>query len=106
MYNEKRVLKAYKSLLRAKPKEEDLVFTHGDYCFPNIIVDSDEISGFIDLGRSGIGDRYVDLSVIIRSIVLNYNNYDILKLFLEQYGSLNLDYEKLEYYARIDKLIN
>jgi aminoglycoside phosphotransferase len=58
------------------------------------------------LGRSGIGDRYVDLSVIIKSIVLNYRNYDILKLFLEEYGLLNVDYERLEYYSHIDKLIN
>ncbi|MGO1367758.1 APH(3') family aminoglycoside O-phosphotransferase [Senegalia sp. (in: firmicutes)] len=106
MYNHKRNLRIYKSLFQFKPIEEDLVFTHGDYCFPNIMIDNDDISGFIDLGRSGIGDRYVDISVIIRSIVLNYKNYNVLKVFLEEYGLKNIDYEKLKYYADIDKLIN
>ncbi|NBI05842.1 APH(3') family aminoglycoside O-phosphotransferase [Senegalia massiliensis] len=106
MYNENRIPKIYRFLLQSKPKKEDLVFTHGDYCFPNIIINNNDISGFIDLGRSGIGDRYVDLSVIIKSIVLNYRNYDMLKLFLEEYGLVNVDYERLEYYSHIDKLIN
>lgn len=106
MYKTKRTSKLYNFLIENKPLNEDLVFTHGDYCFPNIIIKDENISGFIDLGRSGIGDRYVDLSLIIRSIMMNYKSDKLLNLFLEEYGLKNIDYEKLKYYSYLDKLIN
>ncbi len=34
---------------------------HGDYCLPNIILDNWKLSGFIDLGNGGIGDRHIDI---------------------------------------------
>lgn len=37
---------------------ENLVFSHGDYCLPNIFINQNKVSGFIDLGRSGIADKY------------------------------------------------
>ena len=33
-------------LLATRPKDEDLVFTHGDYCLPNALVDSGEDKWF------------------------------------------------------------
>ena len=40
-------------LLRKRHDEEDLVFTHGDYCLPNVIIDGEEVAGFVDWGRAG-----------------------------------------------------
>ncbi len=34
---------------------------HGDYCLPNVMLESWTLRGFIDLGNGGIGDRHVDL---------------------------------------------
>src|ERR1700681_345712 len=44
----------YSEVLQCRPTEEDLVFTHGDYCLPNVIIANDAVSGFVDWGRAGI----------------------------------------------------
>ena len=65
-----------KQLLACQPKTEDIVFTHGDYCLPNILInpDSMKLSGFIDLGRAGIADRYQDLALTARSLPRNFGS--------------------------------
>ena len=92
-------------LIRNKP-DEDLVFTHGDYCLPNIIVDEQQgcVTGFVDLGRAGIADRYADLALCLRSI--NYNLGERYEdTLLEAYGSVSSwDRRKIEFYQRLDEL--
>jgi aminoglycoside phosphotransferase len=60
-------------LQSTRPKNEDLVMVHGDYCLPNILLHPQTLAltGFIDWGRSGIADRYQDLALAARSIVRN-----------------------------------
>jgi kanamycin kinase/aminoglycoside 3'-phosphotransferase-2 len=92
----------YEELLRLRPADEDLVFTHGDYCLPNIIIHRHEIGGFIDLHRAGIADRYQDIALAIRSIGSNIGTgYE--QLFLEKYGISEPDIEKIEYYMLLDE---
>jgi len=50
-------------LLDKKPAGEDLIFTHVDYCLPNIIINNWDISGFIDWDSGGIAGRYQDLAL-------------------------------------------
>ncbi len=66
----------FNRLLESQPKTENIVFTHGDYCLPNILIDSSsmQLSGFIDLGRAGIADRYHDLALAGRSLAYNFGS--------------------------------
>jgi aminoglycoside phosphotransferase len=58
-------------LMETRPGHEDLVFTHGDYCLPNIILKDGKLSGFVDIGRARLADRYQDLGIAFRSLEYN-----------------------------------
>ncbi|MDB4866448.1 MAG: hypothetical protein JWR03_781 [Cohnella sp.] len=89
-------------LLRKKPADEDLVFTHGDYCLPNIILKDGRVSGFVDWGRAGTADRYQDIALAIRSITYNFGEQQV-GYFLEAYGLPELDEPKVSYYQLLDE---
>lgn len=93
-----------------KPTEE-LVFSHGDYCLPNIFINSNKISGFIDLGRSGVADKYQDIALCYRSLKHNfdgtyggkvYENFSPMILFEEL--KMVPDWNKIKYYILLDEL--
>jgi len=93
-------------LLSKQPANQELVFTHGDYCLPNIILKEGRVSGFIDMGRAGVSDRYVDLALAVRS--LRHNGYtapELWELFFEVYGLDGLDQAKLEFYTLLDEFL-
>ncbi|AKI98340.1 hypothetical protein IX53_08290 [Kosmotoga pacifica] len=92
----------YEELLKQKP-DEDLVLCHGDYCLPNILVYKGKLSGFIDLGLSGVSDRYQDLAIGARSIAYNIGE-KYIQQFLEEYGLENPDERKMRYYRDLDEL--
>jgi aminoglycoside phosphotransferase len=75
----------FAELLATAPVDEDLVLTHGDYCLPNILLDGDKLSGFVDLGRAGVGDRYRDLALARRSLIRNCGAAWVPRFFVE-YG--------------------
>lgn len=85
------------------PKSEDLVFTHGDFCLPNIISNGNSFTGFIDLGRCGIADRYQDIALCLRSLNANLGN-SCRDLFLKYYDpSMKLDEHKVFFYELLDE---
>ncbi|MBI2849860.1 MAG: aminoglycoside 3'-phosphotransferase [Chloroflexi bacterium] len=88
----------YEELILKKPEKEDLVFTHGDYCLPNIIILGNSISGFVDLHRAGISDRYKDFADVVASIKRNLGP-GLEPIFFDEYGILEPDREKIEYYT-------
>ena len=92
----------FEELLSNRPADEDLVFTHGDYCLPNVMMDRDEVSGFVDWGRAGVADRYKDISLVVRSLKRNTGE-DLTKRFFQAYGITCLDAEKVEYYMLLDE---
>lgn len=94
----------YAALVERRPAREEWVFTHGDYCLPNLIVDGDRLSGYIDLGRAGIADRYHDIALALRSLRHNYGDDRYAAAFLDHYGLETLDQERVDYYVLLDEL--
>lgn len=94
----------FHELLKRRPATEDLVFTHGDYCLPNVILDptSFGISGFVDLGRCGVADRYQDLALAARSLVYNWDEKLVPALF-EEYGLKEVEWDKVKFYQLLDE---
>lgn len=92
--------------------EEDLVFTHGDFCFENIFYKDSRISGFIDLGKAGIADRWQDLAICIRELDSVFSNEYIKDFDYKKYNSdmllsklyIEKDNKKLKYYMLLDEL--
>ena len=55
---------ALAELERLAPDSEDLVVCHGDYCFPNVLLDdAGAVTGYIDLGELGVADRWWDVAI-------------------------------------------
>lgn len=94
--------------------EEEPVLSHGDYCLPNIFGVHDKLTGYIDLGRAGIADKWCDIALCYRSLLHNYEgkykpqentaypDYDDLLLFRELHIEPN--WEKIRYYILLDEL--
>lgn len=93
------------------PKEEP-VLSHGDYCLPNLFGVRDQATGYIDLGRTGIADKWCDIALCYRSLAHNYGGkysdghvhpgYDEMCLFHEL--GMDPDWEKIRYYILLDEL--
>jgi kanamycin kinase/aminoglycoside 3'-phosphotransferase-3 len=86
-----------------RPENEELVFTHGDYCLPNIFGIGNELSGFIDLSTAGIADKWQDIALCIRSFRYNFNTTEYDNLLLNKLG-IEKDDKKLKYYILLDEL--
>ena len=92
----------YNELLSTRPSHEDIVFTHGDYCLPNVMVLDNHLSGFIDLGNAGIADPYQDLALCTRSLAYNFGSGWEDK-FWSYYGLTSPDVAKLGFYRLLDE---
>ena len=97
--------------LMSERQEEDLVLSHGDFCLPNIFIKSGKLSGIIDLGRSGVADKWQDIALCYRSLKHNYagkygakayEDYDPELLFTAL--GMEPDWRKLNYYILLDEL--
>lgn len=87
--------------LRRHQPEEALVLTHGDACLPNVLIQDFELSGFVDLGAAGLGDRCRDLERACWSLGYNYGEgYD--EVFLQAYGATQADRAKLDFYRGLE----
>lgn len=94
----------FAELVAARPQDEDLVFTHGDYCLPNVLIDraASRVSGFVDLARAGVADRYQDLALAARSLAYNFGPGWEPYLW-DAYGIENPDPAKLAFYRLLDE---
>ena len=71
------------------------VLLHGDFCLPNILFDGDALSGYIDLGGAGIGDRHIDLFWGAWTLNFNLGTDDYRDIFFDAYGRELVDREKI-----------
>ena len=87
------------------------VLSHGDFCLPNIFLENGQIAGFIDLGKTGVGDKWNDIALCYRSLKHNFdgtyggNVYEDFSpdMLFEKLG-INPDWEKIKYYLLLDEL--
>ena len=86
------------------------MLSHGDLCLPNIFLTENGISGFIDLGDAGVGDRWRDIALCHRSLRHNADgSYGSVKKDVnpdELFSLLGIrpDPEKLRWYLLLDEL--
>ncbi len=112
IYNSKTKRKAeadLRYLIENIPAEEDLVFTHGDFCLPNFLLSGHKITGIVDLGDAGKADRYMDICTLAITMCYNYKGFDkffyYARLIFEQYGITHPDWEKLHYYHLVNEML-
>lgn len=88
----------------------DPVLSHGDFCLPNLFLQNDAVSGYLDLGFCAVADRYQDIALCYRSLLHNadgtygpvYPNIHGEQLFAEL--GITPDWAKVRYYRLLDEL--
>lgn len=91
-------------LERNRPSFEP-VFSHGDYTLPNIFLENGQVTGFIDLDKAGVGDKWNDIALCYRSLKLIYEaQKDITPDLLFEELGIEPDWEKIRYYLLLDEL--
>ena len=85
------------SRLRATaPGTEDLVVSHGDYCFPNALLRGGEVVAYVDLGELAVADRWWDVAIASWSTIWNVGpGYE--EMFIREYG-LVPDWDRIAFY--------
>ena len=80
----------------------DIVFTHGDFCMPNVMVDGGRVSGVLDWGVAGLADRHRDFMSI--EVTLRRNlGLEWVSRFYEMYGEMEVDEERVQLYSVLDQ---
>ena len=82
-------------------KMKDLVFTHGDYCLPNLILDQNKASGILDWGLAGVADRNRDFMSAELTIKRNFGP-EWIPLFYRELG-LQPDKERVYFFWLLDR---
>jgi kanamycin kinase len=91
-------------LERDRPQSEQVVLCHGDYCFPNILIENWSITGFVDLGELALADRWYDLAVGTWTTIWNLGaGWE--ETFLAAYG-IEPDWERIRYYRLLYDLVS
>jgi aminoglycoside phosphotransferase len=92
----------FEAMMKIVPKDHDEVCIHGDYCLDNLLFNGDALSGFIDMGRGGRGDRYHDLAIAVRTIREAFGE-KMLGPFFSTYGLNDPSLDKLRFYTMLDE---
>ena len=91
------------------PAEDHLVVCHGDLCLDNILITPGTLglAGVLDVGRLGIADPWLDLSILLRSITGECPAWDRsphhAERLLHRYGLAEIDERKAFFYQLLDE---
>lgn len=93
-----------------KPSYEP-VLSHGDFCLPNVFIKDGKLSGLIDLGNTGSGDKWMDIALCYRSLKHNADGMwggnvypDIRPEVLFEELEIEPDWDRIHYYILLDEL--
>lgn len=89
-------------MVQNRPYLKSDTLLHGDYCLPNVMMDSWKFTGFIDVGNGGVGDRHIDLFWGIWSLEFNLKTLRYTDRFLDAYGRDKTEPELLRTIAAIE----
>jgi kanamycin kinase/aminoglycoside 3'-phosphotransferase-2 len=101
-YRHRTINDLFSDLLQLRPENEHIVFTHGDLCLPNILIQQGVSVGFVDLGLAGLSDHHRDLALLGRSIRSNLGE-KWQRLFFDAYGRKEVDQRRIEFYTMLDR---
>ena len=91
---------AYSLFSSGKSELKSDVLLHGDYCLPNVILtDNFKLSGFIDLGGGGVGDRHIDVFWGTWTLMFNLKTDKYRERFIDAYGRDKINKEMLRIIA-------
>ncbi len=97
LYDFKSKEKAYQVFSNGKDSLKSEVLLHGDYCLPNVMInDNFTLSGFIDLGNGGVGDRHIDIFWGRWTLLFNLHTDKYADRFFDVYGRDKIEKEKLK----------
>lgn len=91
--------------------ELEPVLSHGDFCLPNVFLENGRVKGFIDLGRTGVGDKWNDIALCYRSLKHNFDGFYGGKVYedfnpdlLFEKLEIEPDWDKIKWYLLLDEL--
>ena len=82
---------AYLYFKENKQRLKSDTLIHGDFCLPNVMLNKWNLSGFIDVGGGGVGDRHVDLYWGVWTLKFNLGTDKYREYFLSAYGKDMID---------------
>jgi aminoglycoside phosphotransferase len=97
-------------LLDARPTAaEELVVVHGDPTLSNLLLGPGAdgrlaVTGYLDVDRAGVADRYLDLAIAARSLATNLTP-EALGPFFHAYGIEAPDLLKIDFYVLLDEFM-
>lgn len=97
--------------LEANPVPSVPVLAHGDLCLPNMFLKDGQFRGFVDVGDTGIGEKWRDIALCWRSLRSNmrgdyggecHDDFDPDVLF-DALG-IEPDWKQIRYHLLLDEL--
>lgn len=81
---------------QGRPQREEPAVVHGNPELSNLLVDGPRLTGLLDVGRLGVGDRHLDLAIVHQSIQRHLGPHGVFA-FYDAYGT-DPDIVRLEHY--------